>query len=241
LKQDGFTSIDHLARTLDVSRSTVRRDLFELQQEGILECVHGGAMMASNKSSYEPPFKVRYDRFRDEKKRIAAFAATLVKENETLLLDSGTTIGELAAALDKRQNLYVATNDMMIAMSLAENENINLTVLGGSIRRHHFSLYGYFTENMLKQIHADKVFLGVDAVDFQIGFMNFSVHDVQAKKLMIETSNETIILCDHSKFESIAFVKICSFDQVDLVITGKEISENALSRLKELDVDVMTV
>jgi len=102
-------------------------------------------------------------------------------------------------------------------------------------------LTGYFTENMVRQIHADKFFMGVDAVDMNIGYMNFSVEEIQTKKLMIQASNEVIVLCDHSKFEKIAFVNICHFEEVDLVITGKEINKDILKKIEELKINIMIV
>ncbi|MHC1783796.1 MAG: hypothetical protein AB9891_13755 [Anaerolineaceae bacterium] len=97
--------------------------------------------------------------------RIAQAAVKLIQDNETILLDSGTTVYELSKALMDKSNLYLATNDLNSAMLLSQNTNIELTVFGGALRKQHFSLNGYFTENMIKQIHADKVFLGVDAID----------------------------------------------------------------------------
>jgi DeoR family fructose operon transcriptional repressor len=195
----------------------------------------------TQRTSYEPPFDVRKDFFYDEKQRIASAAIELVQENETLLLDSGTTVYELAKALMNKNNLYIATNDLNSAMLLSQNTDIELTVFGGALRKHHYSLNGYFTENMIRQIHADKVFLGVDAVDMNIGYMNFSVEEIQTKKLMIQASNEVIVLCDHSKFEKIAFVNICHFDEVDLVITGKEINRDILHKMEEMKINMMIV
>jgi len=241
LKQDGIISVHELTKSLGVSRSTVLRDLHDLEKNNELRCTRGGAVAIKHKTSYEPPFNVRKDYYADEKKRIVTAAMTLIQEKETLLLDSGTTVYALAQELKDSKNLYIATNDLNSAMILAGNPDISLIVLGGTLRNSHYSLNGYFTEGMISQIHADKVFLGVDAVDFNIGFMNFSIDEIQTKRLMIQASHEVIVLCDHSKFESVAFTNICSFKDVDLIITGKEIDKTILEKLKECDVRVMTV
>lgn len=179
--------------------------------------------------------------FYDEKRRIAQAARSLISPNETLFLSGGTTVNEFSKTLYDISPLYIATNDLMSAVELSHFNNVDLMVLGGSLRKNHFSLNGYFTENMISQIHADKAFIGVDAVDFDTGFMNFSVEEIQPNKMMIKASREVIILCDHSKFNKVAFVNICKFEDVDLVITDKSASGETLERLKELNVEVMVV
>jgi len=241
IKEHGIVSIDELTARLETSRSTICRDLYDLEMDHALKRIRGGAVALTQRASYEPPFDVRKDFFLDEKQRIANAAVQLVQDNETLLLDSGTTVYELSKALMDKNNLYIATNDLNSAMLLSQNMDIELTVFGGALRKHHYSLTGYFTEGMVRQIHADKFFMGVDAVDMNIGYMNFSVEEIQTKKLMVQASNEVIVLCDHSKFEKIAFVNICHFEEVDLVITGKEINKDILKKIEELKINIMIV
>lgn len=121
-------------------------------------------------------------------------------------------------------------------MELSGKSNIDLMVLGGNLRKHHFSLNGYFTESMIRQIHADKLFMGVDAIDFAIGMMNFSADEIQTKKYMIKAAHQAIVLCDHSKFERVAFVNICQFSDVDIIITGKELSPEYADKVTEYGV-----
>jgi len=241
LKTRGVVSSKELIEELKVSRSTIHRYLSDLEQANELKCIRGGAVAITPKTSYESPFDVRKDMFLDEKQRIAAAAASLVQENETLILDSGTTVYELAKALVNTKNLYIATNDLQSAMALTANHDISLIVIGGTLRNSYYSLTGIFTESIITQIHADKLFLGVDAVDPEIGLMNFSVDEIKAKRLMIKASHQVIALCDHSKFESTAFANICSFSDIDMIITGKEADKNILKRLEDKGVKIMTV
>jgi len=241
IKRRGVVSTDELTKELHVSRSTIHRDLCDLEEANELKCIRGGAVALTPKTSYEPSFDVRKDMFLDEKKRIAAAALSLVQENETLILDSGTTVYEVAKALTGFKKLYIATNDLKSALALSVNHDISLIVLGGSLRNSYYSLNGIFTENIITQIHADKVFLGVDAVDLGIGFTNYSVDEINVKRLMIQASHQVIVLCDHSKFESIAFANICHFSDVDMIITGKEIDKRILRRLEEKEIKVMVV
>lgn len=247
LKNRGIVTVDELADKINTSRSTIRRDIDEMEQLNLLKRIRGGAISTSATAAptaHEPPFTVRQDMFLEEKMRIAQAACGLVQPNETLLISCGTTLHEFGKALAHRNAhppLYIATNDLMIAMDLAQHSNIELIVLGGSLRRNHFSLNGFFAESAVTQIHADKAFIGVDAVDSNIGFMNFSAEEIQAKKLMIQAAKEIVILCDHSKFEKVAFVNVCAFDDIDILITGKEPPPSIAEKLDEAGVKVMVV
>lgn len=237
IKKSGFASVDNLVVQMDSSYSTVRRDIDELAEMGVLIRVHGGAVASTPaNTSYEPPFTVRQDLFEEEKRRIAKAAHDLIHPNETLLFSGGTSVLALAKTLDDISPLYIATNDMMSTMELSGKSNIDLMVLGGNLRKHHFSLNGYFTESMIRQIHADKLFMGVDAIDFAIGMMNFSADEIQTKKYMIKAAHQAIVLCDHSKFERVAFVNICQFSDVDIIITGKELSPEYADKVTEYGV-----
>lgn len=243
LKHRGIVTVDELAEKINTSRSTIRRDIDELEEQGALKRIRGGAVaVQSSATSHEPPFMIRQDMFLDEKVRIAQAASSLVKPNETLFISCGTTLHEFAKALQNANPpLYVATNDLMIAMDLAQHSQIELMVIGGSLRHNHFSLNGFFAENAITQIHADKAFIGVDAIDFNIGFMNFSIEEIQAKKLMLQASKEIIVLCDHSKFEKVAFVNICGFEEIDILITGRETPPAIIAKLEDAGVKVLTV
>ena len=241
LSHKGIISIENLAKKMDVSQSTIRRDIEELEAQNTLKRIRGGAVACKSSTSFEPPFEARQDMYYDEKRRIAEAARSLISANETLLLGGGTTIHEFSKTLRDLSPLYIATNDLMSAVELSRFDNIDLMVLGGSLRKNHFSLNGYFTEYMVGQIHADKAFIGVDAVDLNTGFMNFSVDEIPVNKLMIKASREVIIVCDHSKFNKVAFVNICKFEDVDLLITDKDADMNLVNAIQELGVEVMMV
>lgn len=241
LSRNGIISIENLAKKMDVSHSTIRRDIEELESLNTLKRIRGGAVAPKSSTSFEPSFETRKDMFYDEKQRIAQAAHSLVNTKETLFLGGGTTVHEFAKTLYDLSPLYIATNDLISAFELSRFDNIDLTVLGGSVRKSHFSMNGYFTESIISQMHADKAFIGVDAIDLETGFMNFSVEEIQSNKLMMKASREVIVLSDHSKFEKIAFVNICKFADIDLLITDDKIDIDTLNKLKDHGVKVMTV
>lgn len=248
LRRKDSITIEEVIALTNGSRSTARRDIEEMEQAHLLRRVRGGAMpiasverAPASSSEAEPPFHVRQDMFFSEKQRIAAAAHSLVASNETLLLGGGTTVMEFAKTLHDISPLYVATNDLKSAVVLADYPSVDLTVLGGNLRKNHYSLNGYFTEQMISQMHADKAFIGIDAVDFNLGYMNFSAAEIQTNKLMLKASHKVIVLCDHSKFERVAFVNICKLDEIDLIITGREIAPQYLQELQSRGISVMTV
>lgn len=259
-------AIETVMKINQVSRSTARRDLEEMEKAGLLQRIRGGAIpvmtpgqgTAARQSRVlspkeysvnaptlnnesEPAFMVRQTLFQDEKRRIAMAAHDLVRENETLILGGGTTILELAKTLYDIDPLYIATNDLQSALVLADYKNVDLTVLGGSQRKSHYSMDGFFTEQMISQMHADKTFIGIDAVDFNVGYMNFSVAEISTNKMMLAASQQKIVLADHSKFEKVAFVNICKLKDIDLLITDRETRQEYLDRLKEMEINFITV
>ena len=241
LSRDGIISIETLAEKINVSQSTIRRDIEDLEAKRSLKRIRGGAIASKAATSFEPPFSARQDMLLDEKRRIAEAAHSLIDSKETLFISSGTTLYEFSKTLHDIPQLYIATNDLMSALALSSYNNVNLMVLGGSLRHNHLSINGYFTDNMINQIHADKAFIGIDAVDLNSGFMNFSMEEIPSNKNMMKAAKETIVLCDHSKFSKVAFVNICQFSDVDLVITDKGTDSKYIDKIKESGTKVIVV
>ena len=241
INRNGSASIEDLMAVTQSSRSTVIRDINNLNDRNMIKKVRGGAIMLSDGKVEELPFSQRQDLFLEEKQRIVRKARQYIFPNETILLNGGTTVYELAKLLKDIDPLYVATNDLMSATILSEYKNVDLIVLGGALRKKYMSLNGFFTEYMLSHIHADKVIMGIDAIDMKMGLMNFSVDEINTNKKMIESSNTVIVVCDHSKFEKVAFVNFCNFDSVDILITGKESDPEKVAQLKAIGIEVVLV
>lgn len=241
LNKSGYASIPALSAALHISRSTIRRDILDLEAMGKLRRTRGGAAAFEQRPADEPSFDARQISEQDEKQRIAMAALSLVKPNETLILSGGTTVHEFARTLNSVSPLYVATTDLMSAVDLSKFLNVELTIIGGTVRHRHYNVVGYFTESMIRQIHADKAFVGVDAIDFDIGLMNFSSEDITVNRMIMEASKQVIILCDHTKFSAIAFANICAFNEIDILITGKEAAPENVRRLEEMGITVLLV
>lgn len=246
LNERKYISFNELTKRISASKSTLRRDVYELEQEGYLTRTRGGIAMGDDVEQFnvtaEASAQVRQSENRDEKIRIAEAAMRFIHPNDTIFLDSGTTTYELAVKLKEyNHSLMVASSDLSSAMELSDNENLEIIVIGGKLRKRHYSMIGYFSDNIISQMHADTAFISTDAVDIEKGLMAFSLDEVTGKKAMIKGAREVILLCDHTKYSRIAFVTISSFEEIDHIITGKGLDENIHSYLTEMGIDVIQV
>jgi DeoR/GlpR family transcriptional regulator of sugar metabolism len=202
---------------------------------------HGGAVSISSGLATEPPIKYRKTQYTDEKKRIAMKAVEYIKAGETIILDAGTTTFWMAEHISNIGNLDIWTNDLSIALELINHENVDITMLGGKLRKKYFNTMGVLTNQLLGSIHVDRLFVGVDAINVDGGLMVYSPEEAELKRLMIETAKETIVIFDHSKFEKMALMSFCPLENVQRVITGKETDQEFVDMIRQLSIEVDVV
>lgn len=155
---------------------------------------------------------------------MAEAARKYIGDNEYVVFDAGTTIRELAKRIRGDRRLTAVTYDLLTAVELAKRPQMELLMIGGFLRKTYYSTYGFFAENMLRKFRADKAFLSADAIDMEQGIMSYTPDDIQIKQLIVESAAEVILMCDHSKFDTKAFLNICDLKKVSRVITGRELS-----------------
>jgi len=219
-------SLSELCEEFGTSPATMRRDLQELESKGLIERIHGGAKSLTSYQVYEPPFTARLSMNLDEKQRIAKYAFSMISNNDAIILDSSTTVYELAKIIAVNElNITVMTNDAKIASTIAPNPNIKLILIGGYIRPGFYTSMGMFAESMWEQLFADKLFLGVDAIHPNHGILNYRTEEISCKRLMISCAKSSIVLCDHTKYLSSAVLQISPLQKIDEVITGIELEE----------------
>lgn len=238
VNQKSVVTVEELCEKLNVSQPTVSRDLQILNQTGKLIKTHGGAVSITTGLAVEPSVTYRKTQYTDEKQRIAKKAVRYINPGETIILDSGTTTFWMIEYLRDIKSINIWTNDLYIALELIHYENVEVTVLGGNLRKKYFNTAGVLTNRLLSNIHVDRLFLGVDAINLEGGLMVYSPEEAELKRLMIKSAKETIVVCDHSKFEKMALMTICSIDQVQKVITGKDANEDDINMIRKLNIDV---
>lgn len=237
LRDDGPSTIVALAERLGVSPATVRRDLVRLDEEGLLTRVYGGAAPVADKD--EPFTDVATVRV-DEKDAVAEGAAALVEDGETVLLDIGTTAHRLARRLRGRK-LTVVTSSMAVYEELADDAGIQLVMLGGMLRREYRSLVGFLTEDNLRQIHADTLFLGTSGIRPDGRVMDTTVVEVPVKRAMIAASDRVVLLADSAKFPGTGVATVCGPEALNTVVTDAPVETRTSAALHEAGVRLIEV
>ena len=225
----GIVSYSDLCEMFHVSGVTIRRDLTELEKMGMLTRIHGGAKALDTIRNLDLPDAIRATVNIAEKQRIANYAYTLIQPDDAIILDSSSTVRELANLLAHcKFPITVITNDVQVACTLTSNSNIELMIVGGKVRSGHYSAVGMFSTLYWQQVHANKVFLGVDTVNLEEGLFNHNAEEIEGKRLMLRCAEQKIALADYSKFSSCSVVKICPISEIDLIITNTELSDAVL-------------
>lgn len=233
-------TVNELATGFGVSAVTVRGDLDVLAEAGHLVRSHGGGL-ARLGPQRDLPLTVKETLHRTEKQRIGRAAAALVREGETVLLDSGTTTAEIARHLKARHpgRFTVITNGLNVAAELCDHPHLRLIVVGGILRQISHSMVGPQAEQMLAGLRADRLFLGVDGLDPDVGMTTPDVHEAQLNALMIRVSREVTIVADSSKFSARSMSVIGTLDQVHRVITDTRADVAVVEALRARGIEVM--
>jgi DeoR family transcriptional regulator of aga operon len=228
VKQRGSISISELEALLSVSAATIRRDLDALSDQHYLRRTHGGAFVEEVLlTTAEPEHSIQALQMQDEKQRIGQVAMQLVENGQCLLLDSSSTVLELARSLSSYRDLTVVTNDVLIAGELADSPAVAaLIVTGGTLRKHHFTLEGTATADMLRGLHVDITFLGVHALD-EDGASETNLEVARIKALMVQAARRVVVLADHTKLGRRAFAPIVSLDAIHDLVTDREADTEA--------------
>lgn len=236
LRLKGTASAAELAQRLGVSTATIRRDLQRLDQSGELRRVHGGAVIDNH---VEAPFAVSHDTDAEAKDRIAARAAELVHDGEVLLLDIGTTTLRLARHLHGRE-ITVITSNLAVFDELRSDTAIQLVMLGGMVRRNYQSLVGSLTEEALRQLSVDRLFLSCTGVRPAGYVVDNMMVEAPAKRAMVAAAQAVTLLASPKKFPGTGSLRICRLADLDTIITTKDADRKTLTACRAAGGKVMT-
>lgn len=212
--------VDELAVRFDVTPQTIRRDLNELCDRGLLARVHGGARAANSVSNIG--YAERRGVFAEEKRRIGRAAAELIPNNSSLILDIGTTTEQVARALYDHHDLIVITNNINVATILSGSVSKELFLSGGLVRQSDGGLVGEATVDFIRRFRVDLAVIGASALDTDGAVLDFDMREVSVARAIIATARKTMLVVDHSKFERRASVRICDASELDYVVTDRE-------------------
>ena len=235
-------TIQDISEIFEISEMTARRDLKELDRQGLLRRVHGGAI-ANLGRSFEPPLNTRAAKNQSIKVAIGLKAADLIFDGDSIALDVGTTTLEIVKGLTGKQNLTIVTSSLPIANlivnTLALEVDVRLILTGGIIRQRELSSVGSFSHRVYEELHVDKAFLGIGGVDMKDGLTEYNIEDGENKKILINTAREKIVVADGSKFGVTTFAKIAPLDAVDKIVTDHTAPFEMLQQIRELGIEVI--
>lgn len=222
INRDGSVKVTNLSKLFDISEVTIRTDLADMEYKGLLTRVHGGAV-SSYKPYYSMSLNQRMSTNQEQKEVIAQKIAGMIEDNDTIMLNSGTTTLLVFRALPQNLNLSIVTNSISIALEGTANPNFNTILLGGLINSKYQFTFGDDAIRQLKSYHADKLILSVDGIDAEHGFSTYYDKEAEIDRIMLQQSSVNIVAADHSKFDRCAFTKISDLSVADYIITDSDI------------------
>lgn len=241
LNEKGQVFVHDLSSKFKVSEVTIRNDLELFESKKLLIRSRGGAMTYKNSVGIDHQLyekdKINYA----EKIKIGKKAAVLIKDNETVIFDSGTTTMQIAKNLDHDNTLNVITNALNIANQLINSKNINIIVPGGIMRKNSHSLVGPSAEKSLRNFYVDKVFIGVDGLDMSLGAFTPNIEEASLNQVMIDIAKEVILVADSSKFNRRSLAFICPLNKIDIIITDDRLDTEYVKTLKGLGIKIIIV
>jgi DeoR/GlpR family transcriptional regulator of sugar metabolism len=232
----GHVAVKDLAREMDVSEATVRRDLRTLARDQKIELVHGGATAPRNT---DQSLIARANRNTEAKMAIGRLAGALVSDHQMLFVDAGTTCYEMRHDLFRRRGLTVIVNSTRLAIELGNNSDAGVIVLSGQYRPDRMDLVGPLAVNSIDQLRGYVAFLGADGLDPEFGIFASEIQTAHLYQHVIRNARETVLLADHTKFASPSLYRIGDIDSITKVVTDRAPSDEWMAFFAAKDIDLI--
>lgn len=239
INSNGVASINFLAKELNVSHMTIRRDIQKLEEEGKVTSVSGG-VQSLERLTIELPHNDKSKLFHDQKSAIGIAAAQIISKGSTVYLDAGTTTLEIAYQIVEREDLLVVTNDFIIAHFLSQSGKCEIIHIGGSVCKENFSTAGSLAAECLKNLSIDIAFISTSSWNLK-GLTTPNENKIPVKKAILEASQKNILVTDSSKYGKFATFFVYPLTSFDKIICDKALSENVVERVSGLNVELVLV
>lgn len=235
LRTFGRISAAGAAETLRTSTETIRKDLIQLERQGMLRRVHGGALHLEP-MTFEPEVWTRSGQL-EEKERVAAAALAYVPDGGAVVIDAGSTLKAFVSGFPNRP-LTVYTNALDIALTLTSLTQVNVSTFGGQVRSNTTAQVGSRALGEIARMHFDIAFVGTNAISVEHGLATPDPDEAAMKAEMISTAERTVLLTDHTKFAQRSLVRYAEVSDLDVLVTGSELEGPHREQLAEQDVEV---
>lgn len=229
--------VQEAAVVFGVTEETIRRDLKELEQQGLLARTYGGAVLADDTRT-EAPLNIREGINIEGKNSIGKHAAGLVSDGDTVLLDASTSSLYVAKHLKGKKGLTVITNAERIIFELSGCDDITLICTGGILRNKSLSYVGRAAENAINNYYANKLFFSCKGFSPKRDLTDSNEQESEIRKTMLRCSNQAIFLCDHTKFDKVGYVNTAKLADIDMIITDEPFPESWSDYLKGSPIQV---
>lgn len=238
LQKEKKVVVSELSELFGVSEETIRRDLDKLDKEGLAVKSYGGAVLNEN-GNMDMPFNVRKKTNLPGKRVIGELIAGLVGDGEHIIVDPSTTAVFIVKALRKKRDLTIITNSIEVLVELDDADGWDVISTGGSLRGDYLALVGPRAQESIGSFNADKVILSCKGIDLEKGITDANELFAQAKRTMLESSVQKILAVDRTKFDKVAFAKICDLADIDLLVTDVKPSEKWLEYLEKKGIECL--
>ena len=219
VRGEGFVAIEKIARRFAVTPQTIRRDIRNLSDAGLLRRHHGGAGLPSSVENYA--YQARKVLYLQEKKRIARLLARNIPDKASMFINIGTTNEEVAKALVHKNGLRVITNNLNVAAILSANKSFEVIVAGGVVRPRDHGITGHATIDFIKQFKVDFGIIGISGIDTDGMLLDFDYREVRVAQAIIDNSRRVFLAADYSKFGRNAMVRLAHISRVDTLFTDR--------------------
>ncbi len=237
IRELGRVKVSDLSEKYGISEVSIRKDLELLEAEGHLSRVHGGAV-ALNKLYVNMDLNERYRTNALAKRKLADYAAKFIEDNDTIMMNAGTTLTYVLRAIRNKKNITIVTNSVQNATEAALYSDFNVILLGGELDSKYQFTYGEDAINQLENYHANKCILSVDGISASAGLTLYYSNEASLAKKMIESSGTVIVTADSTKIGKNVFAKITDASKIDILVTNHTENKAELERLKKLAIKI---
>lgn len=239
LRKFRSVKISEVSSELGVSRETIRKDIYEMDEKGLIRRVRGGAVL--NKSNFETSYTKRKSTNEAEKLSIAKKAAEYVEDGETIYIDYGTTAFYFSRNILGKKDLTIITNSLPIANELINYSDFEVIIIGGNVRKNENSLYGPIAYRAIENLFVEKGFFGISGIHLDAGYTNVHMGESEVSRLMLANSQKRFMMADYSKFNTAAMNRVAAIEEVDVLITDKNADPKLIGELEKSETTVIRV
>lgn len=232
LQEYGRVTVKELCKIFHVSNVTIRSDLNELEEKGRLIRTHGGAM-AADQNSPEVPFNLRMKKHTEEKERMAEAAAALIEDGEAVFIDGGTTASVIRFFLGGKKDITIITPSIEIASYVSHHTSLNIFVMGGFLKRESFSTLGAASANIISEWNISKAFFGAYGFSEEHGLSDVHTGFIEQKKFIAEKARVKIGMIDSSKWGKVSLDTFITVDNLDVIISDKNVPDEMKKVMKQ--------